>query len=1028
MAPRLNRGDYTVGWVCALPIELSAAQEMLDEVYPSLPPNGNDTNVYTLGCIGEHNVVLAGLPAGKTGTASAASVAMQMKATFSAIRFGLMVGIGGGVPSKEADIRLGDIVVSQPANNYGGVVQYDFGKSIPGGFKPTGLLNAPPQILLSAVTKLRANYDRGQSNTSLHLSKLSRLPKFARDQAGSDVLFEGDYNHTSGDSCMSCDNTRRVRRKERADKMPNVHYGTIASGNQVMRDGATRDKISSHFGGVLCFEMEAGGLMDNFPCMIVRGICDYADSHKNKRWQPYAAGTAAAYTKELLLVVPAIDVASTLTIDEANALHDVLKTIPITAEAPFNAYQRQHDPRCLPDTRVKLLREIYDWADGRDERCIFWLNGLAGTGKSTIARTVARKYYDQKRLGASFFFSRGGGDVSHAGKFVTSIAWQLASNVPTLDQYVCDVIKERRDIASQSLRDQWQQLVLRPLSRLSGSSGSPFYMLVVDALDECDNDKDIRLIVHLLAEAQSLEMARLRVFLTSRPEVPIRNGFVDVPDDDHKDFILHNISPSIIDQDISIFLKHDFELIAKEGSLDTGWPGPEIIKRLVCNASGLFIWAATVCRFVREGKRFARKRLNDILENSSVGVNAAEKRLNEIYITVLRSCIFAEYLEEEVEELRSILKGLLGSIITLLSPLSTQSLSKLLHTAQVEVDQTLDDLHAILYIPKDPTLPLRLHHPSFRDFLFEKSRCEEFWVDEKQAHQDLADRCIKLMEISLKQDICSVKAPNILIADAETAQIEQYLPLEVQYACRYWIDHVQKSGTQLYDDSQVHRFLQKYLLYWLEALGWMKKLSDGIHAISTLESFVSSKSCPGLWSFLRDTKRFVLFNRRAIEQAPLQTYSSALIFAPASSIVKDTFKACIPKWMRVSPKVEEKWNALQQTLEGHTSPVNSVAFSPDGKTLASASSDHTLWDAGSGALLQTNRGSLPVSSFSFTRSAVSHQVASPSIFVKKEWVCSQTGPILWLPPEHRPDHIAVHGGAVGFGYRSGRVTVIELAL
>src|SRR5579871_6561646 len=172
MARRLRRDDYTVGWVCALSDEFTAAQEMLDEEHQDLPPNGNDANIYTLGRIGEHNVVLACLPAGQTGTNSAAAVAIQMKSTFPAIRFGLMVGIGGGVPGKEADIRLGDIVVSQPGKGHGGVVQYDFGKSTPSGFERTGFLNTPPPILLAAVTKLRSNQDRGRDSLSPHLSKL----------------------------------------------------------------------------------------------------------------------------------------------------------------------------------------------------------------------------------------------------------------------------------------------------------------------------------------------------------------------------------------------------------------------------------------------------------------------------------------------------------------------------------------------------------------------------------------------------------------------------------------------------------------------------------------------------------------------------------------------------------------------------------------------------------------------------------------------------------------------------------------
>jgi nucleoside phosphorylase len=317
MARRLRHNDYTVGWVCALPDELTAAQEMLDEEHQDLPPNGNDTNIYTLGCIGEHNVVLACLPAGLMGIGPAASVAMQMKSTFPAIRFGLMVGIGGGVPGKQADIRLGDVVVSQPGKGHGGVIQYDFGKSTPSGFVRTGFLNSPPPILLGAVTKLRSNQRRGRNSLSPHLSKLSKLADFARDTAGSDVLFKAESKHAGEDGCASCVAEEKIKREERRDNTPVVHYGTIASGNQVMRNGVDRDEISSEFGGVLCFEMEAAGLMNNFPCLVIRGICDYADSHKNKRWQPYAAGTAAAYAKELLLVIPAADVTKTQTVDEA---------------------------------------------------------------------------------------------------------------------------------------------------------------------------------------------------------------------------------------------------------------------------------------------------------------------------------------------------------------------------------------------------------------------------------------------------------------------------------------------------------------------------------------------------------------------------------------------------------------------------------------------------------------------------------------------------------------------------------------
>jgi len=301
--------------------------------------------------------------------------------------------------------------------------------------------------------------------------------------------------------------------------------------------------------------------------------------------------------------------------------------LPYARDAPFNSYTKQHDPTCLKNTRVEVLREIYEWADGRDERCIFWLSGLAGTGKSTIARTVARTYFDQNSLGASFFFSRGGGDISHAGKFVTSIALQLASSIPSIHQSICDAVTERRDIANQSLRDQWQQLVLRPLSKLNGSICRYLYVLVVDALDECDDDNNIRIILQLLTEARSVEAVRIRVFLTSRPEIPIRHGFRYMPDAEHQDFVLHSISRSIIDHDIRIFLEHDLRLVKRERSLGPDWPGRDTIRRLVQVAGGLFIWAATACRFIREGKRFAAKRLDTILNSSDGTATAPDSTL-----------------------------------------------------------------------------------------------------------------------------------------------------------------------------------------------------------------------------------------------------------------------------------------------------------------------------------------------------------------------------------------------------------------
>jgi nucleoside phosphorylase len=308
--PPLSHDDYTVGWICALALEMAAAVAILDERHSNLPQSLSDHNNYQPGRIGEHNVIIACLPAGVTGTTSAATVAAQMLSTFKFIRFGLMVGIGGGVPSKERDIRLGDVVVSEPTSTFGGVVQYDFGKTTQEGrFIHTGSLDKPPAVLLTAVAKLKAIHMMEGNKLTRTISEMwTKYPKmgvnFVHQGAQHDRLFEADYDHAGTTaSCEQCDAARLLDRPVRSLDQPRIYYGLIASGNQVMSHGITRDLLSREF-GILCFETEAAGLMDNFPCLVIRGICDYADSHKSKRWQEYAAAVAAAYAKELLYVIP----------------------------------------------------------------------------------------------------------------------------------------------------------------------------------------------------------------------------------------------------------------------------------------------------------------------------------------------------------------------------------------------------------------------------------------------------------------------------------------------------------------------------------------------------------------------------------------------------------------------------------------------------------------------------------------------------------------------------------------------------
>lgn len=298
--------DYTIAWICALPLEMAAAKAMLDEVHSHLPQPRADHNVYTLGTISNHNVVVACLPSGVYGTISASNVVSHMTSTFPSIRFGLMVGIAGGVPGKSADVRLGDVVVSKPTAISPGVVQYDYGKTLrEGKMQRTGSLNKPPQVLLKAVSHMDSDYLAGKRPLNSLIAETKSNDQFRRPK--SDMLFESTYCHEQGEiNCSRCDRRQLVNRPFRTTDEPYVHYGVIASGDQVMKDAQTRDSIAQEL-SVLCFEMEAAGIMDELPSLVIRGICDYCDSHKHKEWQGYAASTAAAYAKLLLSAVPVLN-------------------------------------------------------------------------------------------------------------------------------------------------------------------------------------------------------------------------------------------------------------------------------------------------------------------------------------------------------------------------------------------------------------------------------------------------------------------------------------------------------------------------------------------------------------------------------------------------------------------------------------------------------------------------------------------------------------------------------------------------
>ncbi|KAI3322855.1 hypothetical protein HD806DRAFT_523126 [Xylariaceae sp. AK1471] len=587
--------DYTVGWLCALPIEMAAAKSMLDDVHDNLAKSLNDSNTYIFGSLKHHNVVIACLPTDGYGTNNAAIVASHMRRTFPSLQMFLMVGIGGGAPGK-VDIRLGDVVVSTH------VIQYDLGKTIhQGRFQPTSIPRQPSQAFMTAVSTLRAYHESDSSKIPAILSQMrERYPsmtQYACCEPLQDLLFDSTYDHTrSIESCDDCDKSRLVDRSSRRNNNPTIHYGVIASGNRVIKHAKTRDQLAQEF-NALCFEMEAAGLMDSLQCLVVRGICDYSDSHKNKQWQKYASATAAAYTKELLSLIPAIGTQAPPT--GRKLLMDLLSFEKIDA-------RHSNIKPAYGKTCVWLLShpEYIGWltpTEFSQHHGFLWIHGKPGAGKSTLMKYIYTRALANSGTTISFFFNARGDDLEKSTEgMYRSLLLQLLEKLPDL--------QEGLDYPSRFCQDQndhhtWDIEVLQSLfSAAMVKLGQRRVTCFVDALDEC-GESEVRDMVEYFEQLGQSALAnerKLYICFSSRhyPTICIQNG---------QQLILENqLGHS---QDLEKYVRG--KLRAGKGK-----DVEQIRKQLLQKASGVFMWAVLVVNILNEeferGRIFAvRKRLQE---------------------------------------------------------------------------------------------------------------------------------------------------------------------------------------------------------------------------------------------------------------------------------------------------------------------------------------------------------------------------------------------------------------------------------
>ncbi|KAK8208081.1 ankyrin repeat-containing domain protein [Phyllosticta capitalensis] len=550
---------YTVGWICAITTESVAARQFLDEEHdgPS-HVSEQDNNVYTLGRISGHRVVIAVLPDGEYGIASATGVAKDMLHSFPNVRIGLMVGIGGGAPSGKNDIRLGDVVVSSPCNGQDGVLQYDFGKAIQGrDFQQSGFLNQPQPLLRAAVTDLRGRYlsdgNEIHGNVEAVLLKRPRLKRlFQRPDLATDRLFLSAFTHTDGDkpcteTCIRIGDERLVKRCARSeeDDNPTVHYGLIASANTLMKDAKTRDSLAETR-GVLCFEMEAAGLMNHFPCLVIRGICDYSDTHKNKDWQGYAAMAAAAYAKDILRrIAPQrveaeksllqhmksidtklddVTVASQRTVTlmrdaEVERRHDNILSW-LSAPDPWTNYDKALRQR-HPGSGQWLLEDPTYLAWKARPNSFLWLHGIPGCGKTVLSSTIIEDFDrpDASEKPVYFYFDFADTDKQSLENAIRSLIRQLYLQREDAQDRVNTLYAEHGH-GTQSPKLEALNATFQGMIHQIGE-----VWIVLDALDECPsrNEDPTGSLLHWIGSLLGSHQANVHLLVTSRPEQDIQS-------------------------------------------------------------------------------------------------------------------------------------------------------------------------------------------------------------------------------------------------------------------------------------------------------------------------------------------------------------------------------------------------------------------------------------------------------------------------------------------------------------------------
>ena len=510
-----------------------------------------------------------------------------------------------------------------------------------------------------------------------------------------------------------------------------------------------------------------------------------------------------------------------------------------TNAAGYSSGNRQG---CLRGTRRDILLQLERWLKDEQDHHVFWLNGLAGTGKSTIAQTFAEISFADGSLGASFFCSRDFQNRSNLQAIFPALAFQLAYRYPLFRDQLLHVLKAHPDVGQDSLCSQMEKVIVGPLKTTSIRT-----LIIIDALDECKDEEPASAILSVLARYVG-KIPHVKFFITGRPEPRIRSGFRLKSLQPITEVLkLHDVERSLVDSDIKLFFRTGLINIVETRSdydLTEDWPSSHEIEILCDKAAGLFIYASTVVKFVASRHHTPTAGLALITSLPQSTTHEGKSGIDQLYTQVLEQAFCGIGLDEE--KLCSCFRTVVGTVLLVFNPLPMEALSTLLRGSNIST--TLCFLHSLLLVPDSKANPVQAFHKSFPDFLTDKGRCkdERFFINPSVHHQDILLSCLDLMEEKLERNICGLDYAILReVEDLPTCR-KEHIGEALEYACQFWTKHLAEVPSGGHGVEEVHKAIDKffstYLLFWIEVLTIMGCLGVSVYSINDIRQWYISVS------------------------------------------------------------------------------------------------------------------------------------------------------------------------------------------